>query len=168
MSGRGVNPLMPDIVYKPLQSSTGQDIQSAKPSVALDKLCLLYGRRIVESGTQGGSAATVVIYTVPVGKIFLLCTAMINMTTRHGTGNNSTRLCIGQVTGFPSLITLNSYNESSASGEPQTQSMASVNPVIPLRLVAGETITMFSASDAYSGFAISGYELDAVTFYNSL
>jgi len=149
--------------------------QQYKPSVFLDSNLqknnfayglMLFGKRISSSNTATTDNTYTVIHTVPIGKTFFLLGAELTLRFHPS-------IDVGE---READIRFNAAGISSALmrfSVIQTAQVApllvdSINPSIPLRMDAGETIgvTIDSATNARANGQVWGYEIDTALIPN--
>lgn len=161
--------LIMDVIYKPPYSSL--DAVGAKKTLDLSTFCLLHGRLITENDTITDDANTsYTLYTVPAGKVFLLLSAM--QSARAYDNDDSTywlNICPAGVTlgGQTKTIMRMALSRRDTTVDIGTQMAATINPVIPLLMGAGDFVQAYENGATLFTYCatIVGYEIDAAVFY---
>ncbi len=109
---------------------------------------------VLTAASGNATSIPVVIYTVPVGKVFYLVSGQLSLWHNTGTPNETSALHI-TLSANPILILIGKTAES-------TQSTA-ISFAIPIRLKAGETIQISIGSAANNRVfgSVTGYLLNA-------
>jgi len=166
---------MADVVFKPIEPSN--DVSTSRaviPKLNWDQLCLGYGTRIMEYGSDVTTGTnTRISYTVPSGKVFLLthATLLLNSFTytdvptavmRVGSANTNAVFLSIEATPTRILYSGNFYENTTVVNQEYA-------PCVPMRLLQGETIQLQIYLPNTVGFGsarwtLTGYEIDARTF----
>lgn len=154
---------MTDYGFKPITDPLSSDLVPKDQSIGLAKLCLLYGTRIIRETSNTGDVSTT-MYTVPDGKVFMLF--VINATANNTDASTvcSVHVCVPSTANLPAIA----YVTAPPTVTGPSGNSISVNPAVPVRLVAGEKIVFFlngQDTGEFDGSAsIFGYEIDADIF----
>lgn len=132
----------------------------SKTPLAWDRLCLLYGRRIVATHIETTSGASDTLYTVPQGTIFLLTGAFCGGTYDGAFYPASAHLQFTPSSGLQEQLLVCYF-------APGGGASVAFNPSIPLKMTPGDAIdfhadTTLGSTEA--SFGINGYEVNQSDF----
>lgn len=146
-------------IYKPVKTE-GTFIPQKEETMSWDRMCLIYGRRLVAYQLVN-SSSTQTVYTVPQGYVFLLLTAEVSIYFGSSSGQERVRMFVFD--GSSSIQLLSAALSTPTGGS--TNSI-SISPAVPMLLRAGEGITLSYTDSNYDGTGhIFGYEIPADIFY---
>lgn len=141
---------MPPVVYKPIEK-----VKKAPP-IILQSFNEVLREEGVFKAFEGDRTGTGYgnVYTVPVGKIFYLISAMLEYRTDHANPPSS-GYGVLLINSMP-ILRLNPPDLISIEG------VTSVSPRIPVKLYPGETIKVYSGdAKVFVQGVVSGYEIKA-------
>lgn len=156
---------MADVVYRPPFDAVNENYSKAK-LINFERICILYGTRIIRTGIAVDDNEGYNIYSVPEGKIFLLVAATLSIASNDTTRRTS---YIAVKSANNSLAEYESIALMTVSSIPGGNGSVGCSFSVPLILNYGETLAVWNKdTDATTSGSISGYEIDAAIFYSLL